>query len=437
MNKRRRLFRLAVLLLCPCLLLGCGYRAPMYKTVVTENPDTYTSVRGDYRELAALLTSDTAMPPTDSNTLSVLPDANEKFALLLDDLRGAEESVYIEHYRVRLDTIGNTVTDILKDKAHTGKDVRLIVDKGASVKEDRVGHIALRNDGIKSYLFYHPLWLQDYIWRSKGAHREHRKIVLVDGQVAYMGGRNIQDKYFSWRDCDIRIAGPAVKDLGKTFLDTQHQVDPDLPPLKISDESARKAVNDTIPGLVQYRQKTVQIVPDSPFDRHLPIRNCFEWAIGHAKRYFYFYTPYTPPPASTLKALKDAARRGVDVEWIVPGTNDVGPAKWMGEALYRELLLAGVKIHEWQGSILHTKQFISDDYLTAIGSANMDNMSFFLNLEVEALIYDEEIALDASRLFREDAAVRCKPVTLEEVRRWSLLRKMRNWIARALVGSIS
>ena len=427
---------ICILLICG-LLAGCGYRAPMYKTAVTENPDTYTSVRGEYRELAALLASDTGMPPTDSNTLSVLPEAKQKFDLLLDDLRGAEESVYIEHYRVRLDSIGTAVTDILKDKAHSGKDVRLIVDRGASVREDRKGHMAIRNDGVKSYLFYNPLWLQDYVWPAKGAHREHRKIVLVDGQVGYMGGRNIQDKYFNWRDCDIRIAGPAVKDLGATFLETQQQVGPDLPPLTITDESARKAVNDTVPGLAQYRQKTVQIVPDSPFDKHLPIRNCFEWAIGHAKRYFYFYTPYTPPPASTLKALKEAARRGVDVEWIVPGTNDVGPAKWMGESLYRELLLAGVKIHEWQGSILHTKEFISDDYLTAIGSANMDNMSFFLNLEVEAVIYDEEIAVDACRLFREDAAVRCLPVTLEDVRRWCVLRKLRNWLARALVGSIS
>ena len=425
------------ILLISWLLTGCGYRAPMYRTVITEDPDTFTNVRGEYRELAALLTSDTQMPPTDSNTLSVLPEAKQKFNLLLDDLRGAEESIYIEHYRVRLDSIGTVITDILKDKAHSGKDVRLIVDRGASVKEDRQGHMAIRNDGVKSYLYHLPLWLQDFIWQSKGAHREHRKIVLVDGQIAYMGGRNIQDKYFNWRDCDIRIAGPAVKDLGTTFLDTQQQVDPDLPPLKITDESARKAVNDSIPGLVQYRQKTVQIVPESPFDKRLPIRNCFEWAISHAKHYFYFYTPYTPPPASTLKALKDAALRGVDVEWIVPGTNDVGPAKWMGESLYRELLLAGVKIHEWQGSILHTKQFISDDYLTAIGSANMDNMSFFLNLEVEAVIYDEKIALDACRLFREDAAVRCVPVTLEDVRRWCLLRKIRNWLSRALVGSIA
>lgn len=398
----------------------------MYKTVITENPDNYGNVREEYRELAALLASDTGMPPTDSNTLSILPDAKEKFTLLLDDLRGAEESAYLEYYRFRFDSIGTAVTDILKDKAHAGEDVRVIVDRGANVKGDRKGHMALRDDGVKSYIF-----------PSIGTHRDHRKIVLVDGKIGYLGGRNIQDKYLGWRDCDMRIAGPAVKDLGKAFMDTQRHVAPDSPSLIITDESVRSAENDTLPGLRQFSRKTVQIVPDSPFDRRLPIRNCFEWAIGHARRYFYFYSPYTPPPNSTLKALEDAARRGVDVAWIVPGINDVTAAKWMGESLYRELLLAGVRIYEWQGGILHAKQFISDDYLSAVGSANMDNLSFFLNLEVEAVIYDEETAVAMCRLFREDAAVRCVPVTLEDVRRWSVLRKLRNWLARVTVGGIT
>jgi len=423
------------LLLLP-LLAGCGYRAPMYRTTVTEDPARFVSIRPEYRQLAALLASDTGLPPTDSNTLSILPDAVRKFEILLDDLRGAKESIYIEQYRFRMDTIGTTIADILKEKAGGGADVRTIADRGASIKEDRQGLLALRDHGIESYLYYRPKSLRDYVWPAKGAHRDHRKIVLVDGRTGYLGGRNIQDKYFGWRDCDIRISGPAVEDLGTVFSDAQRQMAPQLPPLKISPESARPAAADTIPGLRQFREKTVQIVPDSPWDRVLPMRNCFEWAITHARRYFYFYNPYTPPPASTLKALKDAAARGVDVRWIVPANNDVKPAKWMGESLYPELLQAGVKIYEWQGNVLHTKQFISDDYLTAIGSANMDNMSFFLNMEVEALVYDEETAVAACDLFEQDAAARCLPITLEQVLRWNPLRKLRNRITRLTFGPI-
>ena len=429
--------RLALWLSLLPLLASCGYRAPMYRSVVTEDPAQYTSVRTEYRELAALMASDTGMPPTDSNTVSVLPEVYQKMDLLLEDLRGAEESIYIEHYRVRLDSIGGIVTGILKEKAAGGADVRLIVDKGASVKEDRVGHLALREHGIASYLYYHPIWLQDRIWPPKGGHRDHRKIVLIDGQTAYMGGRNIQDKYFTWRDCDIRISGPAVKDLGTAYQESLGSVDADATPVKVSAESARKAIADTIAGLQQFRNKTIQIVPDDPYDHELPIRNCFEWAIRHARHYFYFYNPYTPPPASTIKALKEAALRGVDVRWIVPANNDVAPAKWVGESMYKELIQAGVRIFEWQDNVMHAKQFICDDYLTAIGSANMDNMSFFINLEVEALIYDEEVAVNARHLYLEDLSDRCQEVSLETVRRWNVFRKFRNWFARVTVGPIT
>ena len=409
----------------------------MYKTVVTEDPAAYTGIRPQYRELAALLASDTGLPPTDSNSLSILPDAREKFSLLVDDLRGARESIYIEHYRFCLDSIGTVVADILKEKAQDGADVRTIVDRGANVLKDRKAHIASRKYGIKANLYYKPRWIQDYLIPFIGSHREHRKIVLIDGRIGYMGGRNIQDKYFGWRDCDIRITGPAVMDMGSAYAYTQHLVAPKLPPLKISARSVRQAVADTVPGLRQFRQKTVQIVPETPWDRRLPVRNCFEWAINHAKDYFYFYNPYTPPPQSTIDALKAAARRGVDVQWIVPGSNDVPPSKWIGDSMYKELLAAGVKIHEWQGSILHTKQFISDDYLTAIGSANMDNMSFFLNLEVHALIYDPEIAVATRKRFHEDAASHCREITLEEVSKWSILRRFRNWIVRVGFGFLA
>ena len=185
-----------------------------------------------------------------------------------------------------------------------------------------------------------------------------------------------------------------------------------------------------------FRGKTVQIIPDSPWEKVLPIRNCYEWAIQHAKDYFYFYNPYTPPPASTLKALKEAVLRGVDVRWIVPANNDVKQAKWLGESLYKELLEAGVKIYEWQGNVLHTKQFISDDYLTAIGSANMDNMSFFLNMEVHALVYDEELAVSARQLFEKETTECCLQISLDEVRDWGTWRRFRNWFTRTFFGRI-
>ena len=428
----------SVIALILLLATACGYRAPMYKTVITEDPGQFVSINEEYRELAALVTSDTGMPPTDSNTLCIITDHHQKWEILNRDLESAEKSVYIDNYSFHQDSCGTIVAGILKEKRARGTDVRIIVDKAAHSRKEQATLKNFNRDSIHTRLFYQPSWLQDFIWPSIAPHRDHRKIVLIDGQTGYIGGRNIRDKYFlSWRDADLRINGPAVKDMGDVYMDNQRRVAPELPDIDVTRQSALRAVCDSVPGAYMFRGKTIQIVPESPWDKRLPIRNCFEWAINHAREYFYFYNPYTPPPASTLKALKTAAARGVDVRWIVPANNDIVAEKWMGESLYKELLKAGIRIFEWQGDMNHTKQFISDDQIMAIGSANMDNLSFFLNLEVEAIVYDREVAVSARELYLEDTRTRCREITLDDVRHWNIFRRLWNSFTRFAVGSIA
>ena len=408
-------------------LTACGYRAPMSETVVTEDPENYPEIRPEYRPLAALITSDTKLPPVGGNAVELLPEGQQKLDGILRDFAAAQSSIYIDHYRICSDSSGTIVMNLLKEKAAQGVDVRIIVDKPANTEEDRAILLGLNEAGIKADLFHFPSWPLDYLWPSKAMHRDHRKIITVDGIIGYTGGRNIQDEYFfEWRDADVRIEGPAVEQLNCVYQENQQRVNPDLPPL-------RPAIADT----VVRGNKIVQIVPDSPDDTKLPIRNLFEWAIGNAKDYFYFYNPYTPPPSSTIDLLKEAAARGVDVRWIVPANNDVSPAKWMGESLYGEFLRAGIRVYEWQGNVLHAKQFISDDYLTAVGSANMDNLSFFLNYEALALVYDEEVATEAHDLYLEELDTRCKELTLEEVKKWSIFKKLWVWLAKSALGSIT
>lgn len=419
------------------LVTGCGYRAPMYKTVITTDPSQYVSVREAYRELAALMDTDTGMPPTDSNTLNLLPDQRQKWELFNYDLARASRSIYIDTYKFSLDTCGLILSDILKEKRAEGVDVRLIVDRGSSSREDRQNLAALREDSIDVRFFYFPKSLRDHLIPPAGARRDHRKITLIDGQTAYIGGRNLVKEYFfSWRDIDLRLSGPSVRDLGWVYMENQQRVAPELPPIQGLDEAPRQRLTDTLPGLRHFHDKTVQIVPDDPWNDRLPIRNAWEWAINHARNYFYIYTPYAPPPPSILKALKAAAARGVDVRWILPAHNDVALAQSMGESLYKQLLKAGVRIYEWQGEMMHAKQFIADDYLTAVGSANMDNASFFLNLEVEALVYDGEVAAYARDHFLREIETDCHEVTLEEVKHWNLFRRLRNSTIRALGSPI-
>lgn len=408
-------------------LASCGYRAPMSETAVTENPENYRNIRPEYRPLAALITSDTQLPPTGGNSVQLLPQGQQKLDGILKDFAAAQSSIYIDHYRICSDSSGTIVMNLLKEKAAQGVDVRIIVDKPANTAEDQEILMALNQEGIKADLFHFPSWPLDYLWPTKAMHRDHRKIITVDGVIGYTGGRNIQDEYFfEWRDADVRLEGPAVQDLNKVYFENQQRVHPELPAL-------RPALSDSL----ERGCKIVQIIPDSPDDKRLPLRNCFEWAIGHAREYFYFYNPYTPPPASTVALLKDAAARGVDVRWIVPANNDVAPAKWMGESLYGEFLRAGIRVYEWQDNVLHAKQFISDDYLTAVGSANMDNLSFFLNYEAMALVYDQEVAAGARSLYLEELENNCQELSLEYVQKWNIFKKLWVWLAKKVIGPIT
>lgn len=405
-------------------LTACGYRAPMHKSVAG----------GDYTQLAALMEKDTGMPPTEGNTVTLFPDGMEKWKALKADLEGAQKAIYIDHYRFCTDSLGSIVEGILRDKARQGVDVRIILDKGANKKDHLKELSTLRDDGVLLDLFRFPVYLLDYVWPANSTHRDHRKILLLDGRTGYLGGRNIQDEYFlEWRDADARITGPAVADLAAVYMENQQRVAPEMEPIYVADGLKEAARED---NLKQFTDVTVQIVHDSPTDKILPVRNCFEWALQNAKRYFWFYNPYTPPPPSTMKALKDAARRGVDVRWAVPAINDVPLEKWMGESMYRELLEAGVRIFEWQDEVLHAKQFMMDDALLAIGSANMDNLSFFLNYEVLALMYNEAVTRHAATTFLTELENNCVEVTSSDIRHWSLFRRLRNRLIRVLGGGL-
>ena len=198
-----------------------------------------------------------------------------------------------------------------------------------------------------------------------------------------------------------------------------------------------KALRDTMPGLEQFFGVPVQVVPEYPTDRQLPTRNGLEWALNHAKKYFWYYNPYSPPPQSTIDALLQAARRGVDVRWIAPSITDIAPERGIAESMYEEMLEAGIRIYEWQDHMMHAKQYLCDDYLAIIGSTNMDNLSLFLNYELLAFLYDERICHRAAETFLRDLDAHCREITLEEVKRWPSPRKWRNWILRILGGPLA
>lgn len=433
--------RKAVLvLLCGLFLTGCGYRAPLHKSYIPVVTDTtlYSGVRAEYQQLAALMEKDTGMKPVEGNTVTMVFEGQDNLDHMIKDLQAAETSVYMEPYRFRLDSVGNILAGILQEKSQAGVDVRLILDKAANRKEDIQQLKKMLKGSTQVHVFHLPGFYIDRKIPHLATHRNHRKLLILDGHTAYVGSRNIQTKYFfDWQDADIRVTGPVVADLTEAFHGNQRNIGIHKRPLYVAPDLEERARRDTVSGLKQFFDVPVQVVPEYPSDRRLPTRNCLEWTLAHAKEYFWYYNPYSPPPESTIQALKDAARRGVDVRWIAPSITDVGPERGIAESMYPGLLEAGVRIFEWQGHMMHAKQYLCDNYLTFIGSSNMDNLSLFLNYELLNVIYDERICREAAGTFLENLSAHCREVTLEEVRGWSKFRRLRNWFMRLLGGAMA
>ena len=404
------------------LLAGCGYRAPMHQSylpVVTDST-LYAGIRPDYQQLAALMEKDTGMKPVEGNTVSLVFEGQENLDKILEDVRAAQKSVYIEPYRFCLDSVGTTLAGILKERAAAGVDVRIILDKSANTDEDIKKLKKLRKDGAMVNTFHRPVFFLDRWIPKLATHRNHRKLLLLDGTTAYVGSRNIQDKYFfDWHDADVRITGPVLADLTEAFHGNQRNIGlHKQKPLYVAPDLEEKALRDTMPGLEQFFGVPVQV-------------------LNHAKKYFWYYNPYSPPPQSTIDALLQAARRGVDVRWIAPSITDIAPERGIAESMYEEMLEAGIRIYEWQDHMMHAKQYLCDDYLAIIGSTNMDNLSLFLNYELLAFLYDERICHRAAETFLRDLDAHCREITLEEVKRWPSPRKWRNWILRILGGPLA
>ncbi len=416
------------------LLTGCGYRAPLQKTVIPEAEDpAFGIIRPAYRELAATVAARTGLPPTAGNQVHLIPVSTDRLEWMQEQLKQAQKSIYIDLYRFRLDSCGMLIYDILAERARAGVDVRIILDKGANRSRDLKAFRELEKTGAQVRIFHFPVFVADYILPPMATmHRDHRKIILIDGELAYLGGRNLALYYFNqWKDLDVCYSGEAVAQITDVFQENWARVAPDTPAVS---REAVPGAPERIPAPEAVRHfsgKTVQIIPESPSDTLLPLRDAFELVLDQAKDYFYFQSPYLPPPESTLQKLKAAARRGVDVRWMVPAKNDVFVQKWMGEYLYKGFLKSGIRVFEWEGSMIHTKLYVSDDYITCIGSANADNLSFFINYEVSSIIYDEQVACCARQIFLEDQG-HCREIKMADTDAWDALRLLRNWLSMAI-----
>lgn len=374
-------------------------------------------IRPKYHPLARLLAQGILLPKSRTQA-EIIVRGKRKYELLMEDLKNARESIHMEYFHFGMDRGSKAVRDMLMQKAREGVKVRFINENFANLPIPPRYYNQMKKAGVEVVSFTNPkrhlIELATYL-----NYRNHRKIVVIDNRIAYTGGMNINDHYFlQWRDTHLRLTGDIVASLQLVFLDSWvtsgGELDRPLP-----DYLHAGPHQDPLPGadIPLLRDKVAQLAADEP-DSPIPVlRLSYEWALYNARDYFYLQTPYFTPPQSLLDALKAAAASGIDVRVMLPAKVDTLIMRPANRAYYKECLEAGIRIYERQGEFIHSKTFVSDDYLSMVGTTNVDERSFSIDYEDNVYFYDEECALRAKEIFFRDLE-QCREITLAEVNAW-------------------
>jgi len=374
--------------------------------------------------LFGLLDSFSEAPITSRNETTVLTNAPHTYTAMLEAIEQAQHHIHVESYIVRDDTIGNTFRELLERKSRAGIEVRVIVDGIGSYHLPASYLANLKRAGVQAEVFLPP---SIAFFDKRMNYRNHRKIMVIDGSVGFVGGINIGDEHLGadaklgfWRDTHLRISGEAVRTLQDTFLTDW---------LFVSGQTVNGPVY--APNYGGTGVEEVQIIASGPDKQGDAILEMYFGAICAAKQRVYLTTPYFIPEASIEMALKTAAASGVDVRIIVPGRPDSRLVHWASLAYLEELMEAGVRFYQYQKGFIHAKTMIVDELLASVGTANMDLRSFFSNFELNAVLFDARTIRRLAADFTEDLRD-SEQVRLEAFRHRPRIARGKEILARIL-----
>lgn len=351
---------------------------------------------------------------TGSNAVDLLVDGEATYASILAAISSAREFVLVQFYIVRDDGIGRRLHAALTDRAAAGVKVHFLYDEvGSSLGR---GYLAgLRDAGVHC----HPFDPGRKGSRLQINFRNHRKVVVVDGTVAYVGGHNVGDDYLGlhqdvgpWRDTHLRIEGPAAAQAQVAFFKDWFwacDAAPDVP------FHVRPAEGG---------EAEVLVWPTGPADPQPECLMAHLAAIGAARRRLWLATPYFVPPEAVLQALRLALLRGIDVRILVPGWNDNRVVGWASQVHLADLAGCGAHVHRWPRGFMHQKVLLADDCLALVGTANLDNRSMFINFEITALCVHAPLVSQVAAMLERDFD-RAPRVSQDEFRNagyWQRLR---------------
>ena len=366
-------------------------------------------------------------PYRNDNNVSMYSDGKLFFNELLESLKKAKKSINIEFYIFKNDDIGTKILNVLEEKAKEGVEVRLLYDSVGSRSLNRNVLNKLINEGGKAGEFF-PSWLK--FININMNFRNHRKIVVIDNNVGFVGGFNVGDEYLGkdskfgyWRDTHIKFTGSAVNDLNLRFLADWRYATKEEVSLEEIFEANEENSNSNNVGM--------QIVSSGPnLSDKYEIKMAYLKMIQKAKKYLYIQSPYLIIDNSISDSLKLAAASGVDVKIMIPGKGDHPFVYWANLVYAGDLIKEGIRVfHYDKNAFLHAKTVVIDDEVCSIGTANMDTRSFELNFEVSSFIYSEKIAKEQKYEFENDMKM-CEELTLEKYQNRSRIVKIKESLSR-------
>ncbi|MDQ3071156.1 MAG: cardiolipin synthase [Acidobacteriota bacterium] len=394
--------------------------------LMAEQPDKLDTLAagpvGDYARVAAMLWASARSPLTLGNELEILQDASEKYPRLMGDLEKAAHSIHLLYYEWASDPFTEQVFDLLAEKVKAGVEVRIMYDPFGSLTMLDWGYLRrMRASGIRIRPFS-PLYNLHTL-----SYRNHRKVAIIDGEVAYSGGLNMTDKHLTgpdgfegWRDTHARVSGEAALVLQTVFATMWHNTTGE----NLFEEQyfpEAKPGGGSLP---------IQVVSAGPDSEWKAIRHSYLAMLALARHHVYLQSPFLILDDSLAEAMKTAALAGLDVRlMIAPRGGEISPAYRAGMTYAVDMARAGVKVLLYEGAYFHSKTICVDSAICSIGSANMDIRSFAINYETNLVIYDETITRELEADFEADI-LKCVPFSVREYKARPMVSRFADSMAR-------
>lgn len=406
--------------------IGKTIRQQSYR-IKNKDPMRLNGDISNYKDLIMYNLDSAGAVLTHDNDISIYTEGEAKFEALIEDIRKAEKFIHIQYYIIRDDILFHRIREVLEEKVTQGVEVRILFDAMGCRSVKKEFWKKLKDSGIRIAEFFPAIWGR---FQLRINYRNHRKIVVIDNKVAYVGGFNIGKEYIGmdskfghWRDTHLRICGSAVLHLQLRFvLDWNYAVGENLLQHAMLFENVEAGKQDFC---------AVQIISSGPDNAIQQIRDNYLCLIHKARKRIYIQTPYFIPDEAILSALLIAVRSGIEVNIMVPCKPDHPFVYWATYSYVGDLVKAGANCYIYKDGFLHAKGVLVDGEAFCYGTANMDNRSFALNFEVNAVVYNKEKAWEMEEIFRADLKD-CEQITRDIYAERPLIIRIKEQICRLL-----